>query len=55
MADSELGKCEALLLGAVRIFNVFQDMGQVLGPIAGGFMMHFVGWGALHCLCLLVV
>ena len=30
--------------GAVRLFNVFQDLGQVTGPIAGGFAMKFVGF-----------
>jgi predicted MFS family arabinose efflux permease len=30
--------------GAVRLFNVFQDLGQVAGPIAGGFAMQYVGF-----------
>ena len=30
--------------GAVRLFNVFQDLGQVTGPVVGGVAMSFYGF-----------
>ena len=30
--------------GAVRLFNVFQDLGQVMGPVVGGVAMSFYGF-----------
>lgn len=42
--------------GAVRLFNVFQDLGQVVGPIAGGAVISIFGFehaaqalGAVSC------
>ena len=56
-ASDARGPGAAVTEGAVRLYNVFQDAGQVFGPVAGGLMCAGAGFegaaaalGAAVCL-----